>query len=126
MKTVQISFRLTEEEAHQLDQRRGRDTRGKCVRRMVLAGLAGQDADRLMEELARLREELAEQHLEQHADNAKAYRRMADLHRRIVTLREEIANAIGGVLMNMGRTVGEEQAAEFVRKVFPHSEQEAL
>ncbi len=113
---IQISFRITEEQARQLDECRGQDSRGDCVRRLMVAGLEGQDSERLLKYLGRIHTELDEQYSHQSADTSKTQRRLDDLDQRVQALREDLAMAVAGVLANMGRSLTQDQAEEFVRR----------
>jgi len=113
---IQISFRVTEEQARQLDQRRGQHSRGDCARRLMVAGLEGQDSQRLLKYLARIRTELDEQYAQRTTDASKTQRRIDQLDQRVQGLREDLAMAIAGVLTNMERSLTQEQAEDFVRR----------
>ncbi len=113
---IQISFRVTEQQARQLDQRRGQHSRGDCARRLMVTGLEDQDSQRLVKYLARLRTELDEQYAQRTTDATKTQRRIDQLDQRVQSLREDLAMAIVGILTNMGRNLTQEQAEDFVRR----------
>jgi len=113
---IQISFRVTEEQARQLDQRRGRRSRGECARRLMDVGLEGHDSRRLLKHLSRIRTEIDQQYSQQATADAKAHRQIEDLAQQLHRLREDLAMATAGLLTNLGRTLTKEEAEDFVRR----------
>ena len=115
-KPIQISFRVTDEQARKLDGRRGEHSRGECARRLMIAALEGQDSQRLLKYLARIRTELDEQHAHCARDATRTQHRIDQVAQRVQSLREDLAMAIAGVLTNMQRSLTQEQATDFVRR----------
>jgi len=69
---VQISYRITEEQARYLDERRGQVSRGECARQLMVAGLEGRDSERLVKYLGRIHSDLDEQYSHQATDTSKS------------------------------------------------------
>ncbi len=115
-KPIQVSFRVTEEQANQLDQCRGHLGRGDCARRLLVTGLGGQDLRRLSKHVARLRTELDQHYSEQATAISRTQRQVAELGTQLQRLREDLAMTVAGVLTNLGRNLTQEEADDFVRQ----------